>query len=72
MVAVSRARYGPGMRRFVDVVLIVIVLGVVGFGAYAIGHRVDHESNSLASSDPELNSTKQDQPEPGTPQHTKI
>ena len=36
--AVSRARYVAGMRRFVDFVLIVLVLAVVGFGAYEIGH----------------------------------
>jgi hypothetical protein len=45
------------VRRAIDFVLIAIVLAVVGFGAYEIGHRVDHESNSLASSDPELKTT---------------
>ena len=54
---VSRSGYRPGMRRFVDLVLIALVLGVVGFGAYELGHRVTHESNSLATSDSELHAT---------------
>jgi hypothetical protein len=56
-VAVSHERYGPGMRRFVDLVLIALVLAVVGVGAYELGHRVDHTSNNLATQDSELNST---------------
>ena len=55
--AVSPERYRPGMRRFFDVLLVAIVLAGVGFGAYELGHRVDHQSNTLASQDPELNST---------------
>jgi hypothetical protein len=45
------------MRRLIDGFLILLVLGAVGLGAYAIGHRVDHESRSLSSQDSELNST---------------
>jgi hypothetical protein len=45
------------MRRVIDVILIALFLGAVGFGAYEIGHRVDRESNSLSSQDPELNTT---------------
>jgi hypothetical protein len=43
------------MRRLLDVVLIVLFLGAVGFGAYKLGHRVDHLSNQAASQDSELN-----------------
>jgi|SRR6476659_5026995 hypothetical protein len=46
-----------GMRRLIDGFLIVLVLGAVGLGAYAIGHRVDHESSKLSSQDSELHST---------------
>ena len=45
------------MRRFLDIVLIALLLAAVGLGAYFIGHRVDSESNSLASQDSELHST---------------
>jgi hypothetical protein len=45
------------MRRVIDVILIALVLGGVGFGAYEIGHRVDRESSSLSAQDPELNRT---------------
>jgi hypothetical protein len=37
--------------------LILLVLGAVGLGAYAIGTRVDNESNKLSSQDSELNGT---------------
>ena len=45
------------MKRFVDGLLIAAVLAAVALGAYAIGHRVDNESNKLANQDPELNVT---------------
>jgi hypothetical protein len=45
------------MKRLVDGLLIVLALGAIGLGAYAIGHKVDHESKSLASQDSELNGT---------------
>jgi hypothetical protein len=45
------------MRRLIDIILIVLFLGAVGFGAYEIGHRVDRESKSLSSQDPELNTS---------------
>jgi hypothetical protein len=45
------------VKRLVDGVLILLVLGTVALGAYAIGKRVDNESNKLSSQDPELNST---------------
>jgi hypothetical protein len=43
------------MRRVVDVVLITLILGAVGFGAYTLGHRVDRTSNEAAARDAELN-----------------
>jgi hypothetical protein len=46
-----------GVKRLFDGVLILLVLGTVALGAYAIGKKVDHESNKLSSQDPELNST---------------
>jgi ABC-type Na+ efflux pump permease subunit len=45
------------MRRVLDVVLIAILLGAAGFGAYLIGHRVDHLSNQVSSQDSELQTT---------------
>jgi hypothetical protein len=45
------------MKRFRDFVLAAILLGAAAFGAYEIGHRVDHLSNQAASSDSELNGT---------------
>jgi hypothetical protein len=45
------------MRRVVDLLLIAAVLAAVGFGAYAIGTRVDSTSNDLAQHDSELNQT---------------
>ena len=40
-----------------DLLLIAVLLGAAGIGAYAIGHRVDHLSNQAASQDSELNGT---------------
>jgi hypothetical protein len=45
------------VKRLVNGLLILLVLGTVVLGAYAIGKRVDNESNKLSSQDPELNST---------------
>jgi hypothetical protein len=45
------------MKRLFDLLLIALVLGAVGLGAYAIGTRVDTESNKLAKQDSELNGT---------------
>lgn len=45
------------MKRLFDGLLILLVLGAIGLGAYAIGTRVDNESNKLSSQDPELNSS---------------
>jgi hypothetical protein len=45
------------VKRLFDWLLIALVLGAVGLGAYAIGTRVDNESNKLAKSDSELNGT---------------
>ena len=40
-----------------DLLLIALLLGAAGIGAYEIGHRVDRLSNQAASQDPELNGT---------------
>ena len=45
------------MRRILDVVLIAVLLGAAGFGAYLIGHHVDHLSNQASSQDSELQTT---------------
>jgi hypothetical protein len=45
------------MKRLIDLLLIVLLLGAGGIGAYFIGHRVDHLSNQAASQDSELNGT---------------
>ena len=45
------------MKRLFDGLLILLVLGTVALGAYAIGRCVDNESNKLSSQDPELSST---------------
>jgi hypothetical protein len=45
------------MRRLLDILLIATILAAVGVGAFYIGHRVDNESNKLASQDSELNKT---------------
>jgi hypothetical protein len=45
------------MRRLIDTLLIVVVLLLVGLGAYKIGQKVDNESNKLSSQDPELTRT---------------
>ena len=45
------------MRRVLDVILIAVLLGAAGFGAYLIGHRVDHLSNQASSQDSELQTT---------------
>jgi len=45
------------MRRVLDVVLIAVLLGAAGYGAYLIGHHVDHLSNQASSQDAELQTT---------------
>lgn len=45
------------VKRLFDGLLILLVVGTVALGAYAIGKRVDHESNKLSSQDSELNSS---------------
>jgi hypothetical protein len=45
------------MKRLRDWVLAAILLGAAAFGAYEIGHRVDHLSNQASSQDSELNGT---------------
>jgi drug/metabolite transporter (DMT)-like permease len=45
------------MKRVLDVILIALLLGAAGFGAYLIGHRVDHLSNQASSQDAELQTT---------------
>lgn len=54
------------MKRLVDTLLIILVLGTVVLGAYAIGRRVDNESNKLSAQDSELNGTTV----AGAPTHT--
>ena len=63
-----------GVRRLLDIVLIVLLLAAVGFGAYYIGHRVDSESNNLSASDSELHSTTVAATQPSTNKkhHTEI
>ena len=34
------------MRKVVDVILIVVILGAVGFGVYKVGQAVTHESET--------------------------
>jgi hypothetical protein len=46
-----------GMRRLIDGLLIIILLGAVGLGAYELGKRVDRESTHLSKQDSELNGT---------------
>ncbi len=45
------------MRRLLDLLIVTVLLGAAGIGAYEIGHRVDHLSNQAATNDPELNGT---------------
>lgn len=45
------------MRRLLDLLLIVTILGAVGFGVYLVGTRVDTTSNTLARQDSELGQT---------------
>jgi len=45
------------MRRLLDLVLVVAILGAAGFGAYTLGKRVDTTSNTLAKHDSELTQT---------------
>jgi hypothetical protein len=53
------------MRRVLDVVLIAILLGAAGFGAYLIGHHVDNLSNQASSQDGgELQTTTAGSPTP--------
>ena len=52
------------MRRVLDVVLIAVLLGAAGFGAYLIGHRVDNLSNQASSQDAELQTTTGASPTP--------
>ena len=52
------------MRRVLDVVLIAVLLGAAGYGAYLIGHHVDHLSNQASSQDAELQTTTAASPTP--------
>ena len=45
------------MKSLRDLLLAAILLGAAGFGAYEVGHRVDHLSNQASSQDSELNGT---------------
>ena len=45
------------VRRIVDLLLIAVILGAVGFGAYQVGQSVDSTSNNLAKRDSELGQT---------------
>jgi hypothetical protein len=42
------------VRRLLDLVLLLAILGAVGFGALTLGKRVDTTSNTLAKHDSEL------------------
>ncbi len=52
------------MRRVLDVVLIAVLLGAAGYGAYLIGNHVDHLSNQASSQDAELQTTTAASPTP--------
>jgi hypothetical protein len=43
------------MRKLLDVVLVIAILGAIGFGAYELGQHVEDTSNTLAQHDSELN-----------------
>jgi hypothetical protein len=43
------------MRKLLDVVLVIAILGAIGFGAYELGTHVEDTSNNLAKHDSELN-----------------
>jgi hypothetical protein len=45
------------MKNLRDLLIACVLLAAGGFGAYEIGHRVDHLSNESASQDSELNGT---------------
>ncbi len=52
------------MKRALDVVLIAVLLGAAAYGAYLIGHHVDHLSNQASSQDAELQTTTAGSPAP--------
>ena len=59
------------VRRIVDLLLIAVILGAVGFGAYHIGRSVDSTSNNLAKQDSELGQTTYHRANPkGPSRHT--
>ena len=43
------------MKRIVDLLIIALFLGALGFGGYELGRRVDRTSNDAAAQDAELN-----------------
>ncbi|MGZ4333210.1 MAG: hypothetical protein ACXVRJ_02915 [Gaiellaceae bacterium] len=60
------------MRRLIDVVLVVVILTGIGFGAYELGRNVDSASNNLAKHDSELNQTVVRHPKPKGPSRHSI
>ena len=44
------------LRKLVDLILVLAILGAVGLGVYYLGRQVDNASNNLAKHDSELGS----------------
>jgi hypothetical protein len=43
------------VKRIIDLLIIALFLGALGFGGYELGRRVDRTSNDAAAQDAELN-----------------
>ena len=47
--------YIESVKRIIDLLIIALFLGALGFGGYELGRRVDRTSNQEAARDSELN-----------------